>query len=154
MNRVLLIIFIFYSNAILPCTCIGKTKVKSEVKNSDVVIIGKVLSKELLTIKDKYVPEEFYLKKNEYTIQIIKKYKGEITSDTIKIVTGIGNGDCGFKFLIGESYIIYSEFQDAFIEENEKEKPFLTTNICTRTRLYDEDEDRKIRKYLKRNRCR
>jgi hypothetical protein len=50
-------------------------------------------------------------------------------------MTGIGGGDCGYDFKIGEQYLIY-----AYRDQQKKE--MLSTNVCTRTRpVRNADED-------------
>jgi hypothetical protein len=149
--RLLIIFFLCFSNLAFSCSCIGKSKRNAELKKSDVVFFGKILSKKIFTIKDEYVPEEFYLKKAEYTILAIKNYKGKIERDTLKIITGIGHGDCGFDFSIGKSYIIYAMCSEKYFESGEIVNKFLSTDICMRNMLYNKEEEEKIERYIKRH---
>jgi hypothetical protein len=149
MKKVLIILFFCFPSIALPCSCIGKSKLKIEIERSNIIFSGKILSKRIFSIKIEYVPEEFSPKKVEYTVLVTKKYKGKILSDSLRIVTGIGNGDCGYNFLIDHTYIIYGVYSEKYFEGGEKVNQFIETDICSRTRLYEGLEEKKIIKYLK-----
>ena len=51
-----------------------------------------------------------------------KSWKGSL-SRKVNIFTGLGGGDCGYQFEVGESYLVYAS--------GAKEK--LSTSICQRT---------------------
>lgn len=86
-------------------------QVKKERKKSDAVFTGEVLE-----VKDDKF--SFIVK-----IKVKSKWKGVKDSEVI-IFTGKGNGDCGYPFKVGESYLIY-----AYQISNNR----LSTNICQRT---------------------
>jgi hypothetical protein len=52
-----------------------------------------------------------------------KLWKG-VLPEEISIVTGRGNGDCGYRFEVGGSYLVYAYGSD---------ESSLSTNICQRT---------------------
>ena len=54
-------------------------------------------------------------------------------SAEVDVLTGLGGGDCGYGFRMGQRYLVY-----AYREEKSKR---LSTSICTRTRLLSEAED-------------
>ena len=110
-------VFVSNTNA---CTCIGGNSVKIELRRSDFVFVGKVISKSLIEIRDtlgfigttnKGIWETYESAKYVYKVEIITIYKGKSKSKIIEIITGIGDGDCGFTFEIGKEYIIYSEYK-------------------------------------------
>lgn len=149
MKKAFIFLFFYLPSITFACSCIGKSKINTEIKKTDILFSGKVISKKIFSVKIEYVPEEFYPKKVEYEVLVIKKYKGNILTDTLKIVTGIGNGDCGFNFLINHTYIIYGMYSKKKLESGETVDEFIETDICTRTRLYECLEDKKIVRYLK-----
>ncbi|MCC9019919.1 hypothetical protein [Flavobacterium lipolyticum] len=151
MKNTMIFLFFYCPSIVLACSCIGKSMINSEIKKTDVLFLGKVLSKKIFSMKIEYLPEEFYPKKIEYKVLVTKKYKGNIITDTLKIVTGIGSGDCGFNFLIDHSYIIYGMYSEKRLESREKVNEFIETDICTRTRLYECLEEKKIVRYLRRH---
>lgn len=151
MNRMAKVLFIllllhpFITNA---CSCIGENSVKKEVERSDVVFSGKVLSKNIFSVNDSNLPNGFLLHKAEYVILVSKLFKGKLLCDTIKVVTGVGKGDCGYEFLIGVEYIIYAYNSDKYFESGQKTDNFLQTDICSRTRKINKKEIKKIIKCL------
>ena len=58
-----------------------------------------------------------------FVFQVERLYKGALASE-VTVVTGQGHGDCGYRFQVGEQYLVYAG------EDGDKR---LGTNICTRT---------------------
>lgn len=109
------------------CSCelpLAKDSVKKQVKQakkkSQAVFTGEVL--EITEPSDK----NFLLVK----IRVESNWKGA-EGNEIVIVTGKGDGDCGYSFTIGQKYLIY-----AYQTSNSQ----LSTNICQRTALLSEAE--------------
>ncbi|GEM_PF-2747892 len=150
----------------LCCTCILNANVKDEIDARDVVFVGKVLSNSVvdgITNKTVNLPLNFnvrqyndttidiYKLKDEYRVLVTALYKGKIKSDTISIYTDYHgfNGACGFKFNIGESYIIYAYYSKVDSEKITKHKK-MCVNICSRTRsASDINEIKEIEKNLR-----
>lgn len=131
------------------CSCIGTNNVKQELKESDLVFSGKILSKNVFTVNDNNLPSGFDLKKAEYIVLISEIYKGHLTNDTLNVITGVGGGDCGLEFSVGVDYIIYAAYKNKYFERGQQIKRFVFTNICTRTKPIDKNEIRKIKRFLK-----
>ncbi len=53
----------------------------------------------------------------------------------VTVFTGMGDGDCGFNFQIGKSYLVYAN------NETQDGEELLRTNICTRTAEVTSDVD-------------
>ncbi|MEL1255346.1 hypothetical protein AAEO57_16265 [Flavobacterium sp. DGU38] len=118
---------------------------KKAINHVDVLFTGKIISREIYT--DSNFPN-MILKKVIYTVLVTEKLKGDIKTDTIKIYTGLGNGDCGVEFEIGKSYIIYSNYEEELFKT--KVPKFLSTDICTRTSEFKDIEFKKIKRYARR----
>jgi hypothetical protein len=150
MNKIIVLVFVcFFPISIWACSCIGEKTVKEEISKSDIVFSGKIISKNIFTVNDDNLPLGLVLKKAEYIILITKIYKGQAASDTLRLITGVGSGDCGYEFVIGSEYIIYSVHSNKYFESGNKVDTFLYTDICTRTRRIDKNELRKIKRCLK-----
>ena len=107
------------NNGLYACTCNGKRTIKKAIKDYELVVVGSVMSKELVTLIDSVLikssqmddvdfsgyPYELIIAK--YKLIVLTQYKGLTTFDTIEIYTGLGKGDCGISFEIGKEYIIY-----------------------------------------------
>lgn len=142
------LLLLFWQNG-FSCSCIGENSVKDELKRSDLVVVGKILSKEEISLpRDENDSLRREIHRASFRVLVTSRYKGRIQSDTITIITGFGGGDCGIRFTVGESYIIYAA-KDIFIgygEHTEIRNTF-ETNRCTRTRKEEEAELKKLRKY-------
>lgn len=148
-----------YSNA---CTCIGETKVEHEIENVDAVLVGKIISKEIISIP---IPDMIELYPNDtlrhndypfvytrvkYILKADRIYKGKFKDGLINIITGQGGGDCGFEFQVGEKYIVYGEKKSGDEYESIVEnKHSIWTDICRRTQPYNEEEIKAIEAFRK-----
>jgi hypothetical protein len=150
MNKIIVLVFVcFYPISIWACSCIGKKTVKDEISKSDVIFSGKILSRNIVAINDSNLPSGLVLRNVEFIILITKIYKGQAINDTLRLITGVGGGDCGYEFEIGSEYIIYSLHSNKYFESGNKVDVFIYTDICTRTRRIDKKELRKIKRCLK-----
>jgi hypothetical protein len=108
------------ARAALACTCElpqpGKTlsqQVAEAREKSKAVFSGVALE----VIEN---PQVFYV---EVKFRVQRSWK-LVNTDEITIRTGRGRGDCGYRFEIGESYLVYAYGSD---------ESHLETNICQRT---------------------
>ncbi|MCW8897355.1 MAG: hypothetical protein OQJ96_08055 [Flavobacteriales bacterium] len=153
------------------CSCVGESTVKGEYKSADIVVTGQIISietewfidstriKEMIELGfsadslDKKLTN-YYLKK--VLVKVDNIYKGNTTTDTLTIYTGMGGGDCGFRFKEGQSYVIYGDIKSYFGDFN-KEQEFpkgqdlYWTNICTRTQEYNRKEIKELEKLKAKN---
>ena len=143
------IAFVLSSSLSHCCTCIGDVTVREEVKRSDVIVIGKVLSKKILTITDSIFPtKQVYFA--DYSVYVLRNYKGKTVGNTIRVVSGVGGGDCGFEFETGGAYIIYCSYKDRYYPLGDGVDRFLYTNICRRTKeATNVSEVKAVEKYCK-----
>jgi hypothetical protein len=94
-------------------------------------------------------------------VKVAEQFKGGSIADIIHIITGLGNGDCGFTFLKGKEYLIFASdtvvrrLDESFVrQKQEKRKQFIGTvkgyytHICTRTQVANPKEELEIRKVL------
>lgn len=148
----ILLLFTIVTNPTVACDCVGRATVEEGVKSSDLVVTGKIISKEIILTNDTI---DFGLKedstknililpinKAKYKLIVLKKFKGNLQQDTLTIITGVGGGDCGFEFTVGQKYIIYAQ---------KIKSPWDTyhTNTCSRTVSYDTKEIEAIKKAVK-----
>lgn len=59
------------------------------------------------------------------SLRVLRSYRGE-AAGTVRVWTGIGEGDCGFDFDTGSQYLVYAD---------KVEDGTLITSICTGTSL-------------------
>lgn len=159
MNKtILVLIFLSWTtNELTACSCEGRSKVRDEIKNSDVLFVGAILDQENRIIegppimrasiadgKKKMLPTSHQTIR--YRLLIESVYKGKISRDTITIISGEGGGDCGIVFEVGEKYIVYGRKRSFFGRPIEKNAYW--TDICTRTTRYDKSEVDDIEKFV------
>lgn len=146
MKYVMIIFCLLLFTKSYSCGCISKSTLKSEIKRSDVIFEGIILEKKIIKEKAEDLPPDLEALPlySEYTILIKKTFKGATVNDTIKINTGLGKGDCGYRFIIGKTYMIYAEYTTGYVKEK-----YLYTDVCMRTALYNEKEEKKLKKFHK-----
>lgn len=168
LTSLLVLGFLLVNTEIYACSCIGERTVKEEISYSDAVVVGKIVSQEFVTLVDSEALKMFKVDSTnfnrlsfertfaKYELVLTHKYKGKITSDTLEIYTGVGNGDCGVRFKIGQTYVVYAKNETYFAQKNNelrfpKGKNLFWTDQCSRTSEVDEKEIREIERYRRRN---
>ena len=149
-----LLFLISIPGQLLACSCTGQRTVQEEVKHSDAVIVGTILSKQLITLTDSTMGNSMNKMIARYDLLVQDTYKGKITSDTVTIYTGLGGGDCGIRFEVGKKYIVYGEdetyFGQTYNDYNfPKAKNAYWTYSCLRKTSYFEDEITEIEKFAR-----
>ena len=102
------------------CTCelpLAKLTIKQQVKKaraqSQAVFVGEVL----VVVR----PSESYTVIVKFRVE--SSWKGKLRTE-LSLTTGLGGGDCGYPFEVGQKYLVYA------YGSNENG---LATNICQRT---------------------
>jgi hypothetical protein len=146
------------------CTCAPVT-IEESIEKADIIFIAKVLKVDTVNI----IPE-FFIKHNlasmdsgGYTggylvaLKFKRLLKGENQADTIYIMTGLGNGDCGYYFKLQSEYLVYADKQeylliDSIDETNSRftshKTAYFTTNSCDRTTHEIKKEERLLKAVL------
>lgn len=156
-NRLLIILsLMFIPGIVFCCSCIGDPTVKDSKKLADGVFSGTIISTEHIALIDTpllesgnydSIPDHYpftqYAMKHELVVE--QFFKGKIKQDTLLIYTGVGGGDCGFGFDIGERYIIYGADHTYFGKVNNDIRwpggaGIFWTHTCQRTCLWNEEE--------------
>lgn len=135
----LLVWLILGAENTLACSCIAPDpdksltqQVRDAVKDSDIVFSARVLSITEL-------PEEGH---NKIKLRLTKTWKGRLTR-TVTVTTGLGSGDCGYRFEKGKTYLIYAY---------RSEKKRFSTNSCSRTAAVGSNKDLDVLKRLMKKR--
>ena len=118
----ILILLLFLRNETIACRC-GDRSLDSHFKRSDVILKVKIISIADSTFEDK-LEQKWYKESSESENRnfapyreinhvniavIIGCYKGEYKfSDTVRVFSGVGSGDCGFLFEVGKEYIVFA----------------------------------------------
>lgn len=142
------ILVLFFSTVqTFACDCLESGTVKTEVKRSGLVAVVRTIVQDTIEFVDQYGRKDF---KWEYKFLVIRKYKGDITSDTISVSTPYGETACGLFFKLNQEYILYGH-QWKVIKQKAMRLPDNTfeTTSCTRTRAVDAKEEEAIKAALK-----
>lgn len=105
------------------------------MKKSDVLLVGKVIAQREICDT---ILTGFVIKSIVTSIAVEHLYKGALQQKNIEIISGVGQGDCGFNFEIGKDYVIYANYKKGISELGPHK--YLYTDICKRTKLKDEYE--------------
>ena len=148
------------------CDCFKTKSVKESIKQADMVVSAKVISKQMWyydNIQDTGLyttnasPGNNIERQSRYKVAIVEWFKGNSTSNTITITTPYDDSACGFDFKIGESYIIYGSSNITVGEDwktgdykHKKLRDIFETNACTRTVPTSKKEIAEIKKYTSR----
>lgn len=132
------------------CSCIGQEDVEQAYRKADVVVLGTVIGVETLEVSyGLTIVPHFAMYVNRYTVRVEHLFKGRSVSGTVVVVTGLGGGDCGFLFEMDKRYVIYGDDNGSnktrmYADKPLKGRGIYRTNICTRTRAYDDAEVRDL----------
>jgi hypothetical protein len=100
------------------CMCAGRLDVRTEFDSADAVFTGRVLA-----IQDPPASSDGGWQTRRVTLRVDRAWKG-MESDTVVVRTGWSDGDCGFRFRRGGSYLVFA---------GAAEDGSLVTGLCDRT---------------------
>jgi len=108
---------------LLPCSCGPQPPPLKALEAADAVFLGTVesIQERDIEVSINSSPSRFTRLFVTFTPEIV--FKGD-RKGPITVSTGVGGGDCGFEFIVGKSYLVYS-----YVELG----GFLYTSICSRT---------------------
>jgi len=146
---VIIAILVFGNDSAFACSCVGQEDVERARKKADAVVLGTVVAEERVEVTDPAMLTHFPVFVKRFTLQIERSFKGGTVADTVIVVTGMGNGDCGFEFAVGKRYVVYASRDAGNQGQLLASKPLtgrgvFWTNICTRTKTYDESEVKEL----------
>ncbi len=166
-KNILLTIFMILIGSMntFACSCEEKGTVAGNVKYSDIVFSGQVVSRTLTTNYDSLGitvtgdTSNLNYKWREFPTAVVKIkvdriYKGQLVSDTLTILTPPNGASCGYRFQVGEKYIVYSTiFDEMSMTDKLKRRTYdnktFWTHKCTRTQNWNETEENAIIKEIK-----
>lgn len=132
-KQVIILLLLIVSIRSYACSCKNFNGIEEHISNTEIIFSGTVTnvsSCELETTDDWRTHSV-----KMYTFKISDAYKG-VKEKSIEIITGLGFGDCGDHFSIGEEYIIFA-YDSGYTEKNDG---LYETNICKWNGLVNEYE--------------
>ena len=164
---------VFSFQSVFACKCESSNDIKSEFNSTDVVVRGKVISKQNVTFtstlnkkglernnsENLLNEDEKNLLKNEdilkIEMEILYIYKGKKLKKNIFIYTSRFSGACGYKaFEIGKEYQVYLSNECYLRFYNKKLNLDMSsyngywTNNCTRTKQFSLEEDKILKNLM------
>jgi hypothetical protein len=158
---------------IFACKCESIDDIKTEFNSTDVVVRGKVISKEYVdfisTLNKKGLKkinsnnaldkDKKELLRNvdilKIEIEVLYIYKGKRLRKNIIIYTSRHSGTCGYKdFKVGQEYQVYLSkdcyFGFNYNHANLDDSSYngYWTNICTRTKQFSSEEDKQLKRLM------
>lgn len=116
-------LFHFLSNQASACSCrFGGGAPCAEYWRTDAVFTGRVIGGSKVTIDAEPYKQEMLAVR----FVVEQSFRGGVEEIETEVLTGMGGGDCGYEFKLGERYMVY-----AFRGEKDRK---LYTSICSRTR--------------------
>jgi hypothetical protein len=120
MKSLVILCSLFCLSRAFSCTCTKQPSLEDEVARSAAIFTGRVVVMQVVSVENHdmvlvgFKPEHFYVGSG---------------SEKIWVLTGMGRGDCGFRFRLDEKYVVF-----AYAGRTSK-KHSLETDICTRTEM-------------------
>jgi hypothetical protein len=107
--RLLLILFcvLASSQAVMCCSCNGLSQPKEQLESATAVFSGRVITIRPIQHSVPGNRNSFSVSGNAVLFHVNRTWKGVI-SPLIWVSTGNGMGDCGIKFSLGQSYLVYA----------------------------------------------
>lgn len=103
------------------CSCLGNPAPCQSFWEADAVFSGQVISINIEAEGNRYGRQRRVVR-----LLVKESFRG-VSVPEVDVITGLGEGDCGFGFEIGQDYLIYA------YERKTDHK--LETGICTRTSM-------------------
>ncbi|MBG42355.1 MAG: hypothetical protein CL530_00115 [Aequorivita sp.] len=146
-NSILIIILSLISiTQALACSCVEENislgrKVKAEFQSSDLVFTGKVID----IIDNETGETTFSGYPLIYIFEVVQTFKGKSETKIIEVVSARESASCGYKFNLGETYLVYSINSDFYNSYTRNNSDFITS-LCDRNKPFATTEKREIRK--------
>src|SRR5438552_13526480 len=105
-SRILSLVILVAKGA-LGCSCSGERPPCAEFGAASAVFLGNVLSIEPHSSKGPNESLRYSYLDRRVTFEIIEWFHGA-TEGKVSVITGMGNGDCGYPFRAGMTYLVYA----------------------------------------------
>lgn len=132
------------------CTCIGEISLKDELKVTDLVFVGKVISVKEIQVDDNPKYSSGSHVEFSYRFLVERVYKGQSKSDTIEIISPNEDGMCGVSFDLGKKYIVFSKKEKIAI--NHVNYSRFKTNTCSRTQYFSVEFENELLEFVSKSR--
>ncbi|WP_378182004.1 hypothetical protein [Aquimarina sp. SS2-1] len=141
----ILLFLLFPLSSVKPCSCVSnelpfRKKIKEAFENAELIITGIVVDlKEILS----YASSIYSGGPIIYTFEVTKIIKGESKVTRLDILSARSDASCGYRFRLGETYLVYAIKSEHFSKQTGIESSFITS-VCNRNKLLNDTEKREI----------
>lgn len=144
--------------SILACTCINYGNFNDQAKYANLIVEAKVIKIDYIVTDSDPIEGEWGI--NKITLLLNHTYKSDSiinsTQDTLYIYTESNLNGCSYRFILGETYLIFSDYKEMKTTLELKEYvPY--TNKCYMNKNVADlswNEKRKLRKLKNKNKAR
>lgn len=95
-----LMLYNFFPLSAIACSCVENRGVEEALEQAEAVFSGRVLD-----VKEQKGADGYLAKAVHFSVD--RAWKG-VNETEIIIATGLGGGDCGIDFIVGEEYLVYA----------------------------------------------
>ena len=130
-----------WTNALLACSCVNVIVDTSiVVKHTPTIVKGVIIEQRSVNDTIQLADYSYVVKDKHYTMIVSRVFAGsKSTTDTLTIVSRAEGGTCGYEFILGNEYIVFS---------TDYSEEFIRTDICTLTSEYYWSFEERIKKEL------
>lgn len=131
---ILSLLLLLTSTVLSACIC-RPYPIRDHYQASGLVFSGKVIAEETIYLNDLIQPaySTFPEQIRQYTFEVQKVFKGRKISSQVYIYSGLGGGDCGFPFEIGQRYFVFAYQQSNWVRKGPTLPNHWYTDICSGT---------------------
>jgi len=150
----LLLISLFLTTKTFACSCIFikeplSVKVEKAYNQADLILSGKVIEIKIVNKARMKSSADPII----YKFEVVSTIKGKIKKEVLEITSETSGASCGYKFELGESYLVYARKSTHFTKMTKNKFDFVTS-LCDRNqklRKVSKKELRKLKKLKDRN---
>lgn len=150
-NILSLVFLVVLASDGLACSCVTIGDNPVPMPTRDAIFRGRVVASQLVVVGEDgnmFVAEQDRAPARLYRVavlEVLEKFKGDIPPFVI-VATGSGDGDCGYPFEVGKTYVLDGEWSsDKVLARLGGAARVITTSICSMTA-----EDGKVEAMLQR----
>ncbi len=152
---ILLCILSFFYQKTFACNCNPGGTIEANVHAANVILKVRVLSisysdrLDTINVVIEGDPKNVFSKYWKFYVKIYEAvveetYKGKMSSDTIRIITGMNGASCSLAMEVNDVFLIYGTTRDylgfSSVQRHATDGKVIWTNNCTRSMVFLQDD--------------
>jgi hypothetical protein len=145
----------FFTEKTYACNCNPGGTIEANVHDANVILKVRILSisysdrLDTINVVIEGDPKNVFSKYWNFYVKIYKAvveetYKGKMSSDTIRIITGMNAASCGLIMEVNDVFLIYGTTRDylgfSSVQRHASDGKVIWTNNCTRSMVFLQDD--------------